>query len=346
MHEFFKMITRILILLLAFASLIAGLIAGVSRTGYWNLLTYLSPYHFLLMTGSFFGTLITLERSVTLHRKLLQSIPFINGLSLIFFLFNYIDEGILFLMLGGCIMIAMYLYFYFQHKNFENVLFIVSALAYFIGFCYYYIEKNLVPTIRWIEIFFLLTIVAERLELSRFLNVSKLKKQMLLLFILFSMLSSLTTNHITDTIFGISILSISVWLILFDVAKINIRKNEPHKFRGWALMLGYYWLFIHGLTFILSFTNYDLQIHSFFLGFIMNMIFAHITIILPAIFKITYQINYKVYYFIWLIFQTILLIRFAIYSFNPLHFGVVTLINAIIIIMFFITNAYYLLNKK
>ncbi|GAB4448371.1 MAG: hypothetical protein OHK0036_03760 [Bacteroidia bacterium] len=340
------MITRILILLTAFTSLMVGLITGVSRTGYWNLLTYLSPYHFLLMTGSFFGTLITLERAVTLHKKLLHSIPFINGLSLIFFLFKYIDEGIIFLMLGGCIMIMMYLYFYFQHKNFENVLFIISALAYFIGFCYYYIERNLVPTIRWIEIFFLLTIVAERLELSRFLNVSKFKKQMLLLFILFSLLSSFTINHLTNILFGISILCISIWLILYDVAKINIRKNEPHKFRGWALMLGYYWLFIHGLTFILDFINYDLQIHSFFLGFIMNMIFAHITIILPAIFKITYQINHKIYYFIWIIFQLILLIRFAIYTLNPINFGIIALINTIAVILFFILNAYYLLCRK
>jgi len=133
-----------------------------------------------------------------------------------------------------------------------------------------------------------------------------------------------------------------MWFILYDIARINIRSKEPHRFRGYALISAYYWLFIHGLSFIFSqWFSYDTRIHSFFLGFVMNMVFAHVSIILPAVLKVQFTIPSKTYYLMWFMFQTILLARFFASHKAILFFPHTTLLNALIILIFFATNAVF-----
>nr|PZN50124.1 MAG: hypothetical protein DIU61_15710 [Bacteroidota bacterium] len=67
---------------------------------------------------------------------------------------------------------------------------------------------------------------------------------------------------------------------------ISIRKEGLTRFIGYALMSGYCALMLEGV-FLLSLPDvpfaYDIIVHTFFLGFVFSMIFAHGPIILPGV---------------------------------------------------------------
>ena len=67
-------------------SLVLGVLAGLFRMGWSIPIGAVAGEHGALMTGSFLGTLICLERIVALKKKWMYIIPVISGLSLIFFL--------------------------------------------------------------------------------------------------------------------------------------------------------------------------------------------------------------------------------------------------------------------
>lgn len=327
------MFLRRFILFISLFSLVVGIIIGVSKSGFWSILNYVSPYHFLILCGSFFGTLITLERVVTIKNNLIHFLPVVNGSSILFFLADspLIANGLL--IAGGLILLGMYSYFFFQHKDKIHFIFILSALCYTLALIFYYFNES-VLSIQFFELFFLMTIAAERLELSNFLNISENKKDILTILLILSCL-----GVINDVMYGFVLIFISIWFILYDIARINIRSKEPHKFRGYALIFAYYWLFLHGLSFIFSkWLSYDTRIHSFFLGFVVNMVFAHISIILPAVLKVQFTIPSRMYYFLWILFQLVLLIRFISSDKATFFFPHSTFLSAIIVLIFFATN--------
>ncbi len=339
------MFVRKVILVGSIFSMVIGLILGLSRASFIEAMKAVSHYHFLIMSGSFFGTLITLERALTIKNQWAKFLPVINGISIVFFLINKSDIAILSLFLGGCAMFLMYAFFFSQHKNMIHLLFLISGWCYVMAVIQYSYFNNMTLSVRFFELFFLITIVAERMELARFINVSEYLKKLMFLFLLLALVISFQSD--LDMLYGIIIILCSLWLINYDIAKKNIRSKEPHRFMGFALMVGYYWLLIHGLSILFPlFFTYDIQIHSFFLGFVMNMVFAHLTIILPAVLKIQYHINTKIYYPIWLFFQGILVWRFIVTMYVQEYFGIAALINVISVLLFFALNFYYLMRSR
>jgi hypothetical protein len=337
------MFIRRIIILISLFSLLVGLTAGITRAGEFNLLFYINQYHFLIMIGSFLGTLITLERVVTIENKVFHYLPLLNGSSLIFFLLNEPEIANLMLVLGGLILTLIFLYFLFSHNDLVHWLFLLSGIAYTLGMLVFYLDKDLFLSVRLLEMFLLITIIAERLELSKFIGISNFKKYILLLFLILSGFF-LKINEIA---YGVSIILIALWLMQNDIARINIKKSEPFRFRGIALMFGYFWLLINGLTIVFpKYSTYDLQIHSFFLGFVMNMIFAHITIILPAVLKVKIKENYFLNYTVLITFQIVLILRFLSTILFGSSFPHLALVNAIVLLLFFIVNLFSTLSEK
>ncbi|MCK5103638.1 MAG: hypothetical protein KAR17_12530, partial [Cyclobacteriaceae bacterium] len=63
-------------------SLVFGILAGLFRMGWSIPMGEAAGEHGALMTGSFLGTLIVLERIVALKKKWMYIIPVISGMSL------------------------------------------------------------------------------------------------------------------------------------------------------------------------------------------------------------------------------------------------------------------------
>lgn len=90
---------------------------------------------------------------------------------------------------------------------------------------------------------------------------------------------------------GLVLLVGTLWLARYDVARHTIRLTGLPRFSAVALLLGYGWLVVAALTWLVGgpptlTPAYDTVVHAVFLGFAMSMVLAHAPIILPAVLRI------------------------------------------------------------
>ena len=135
------------------------------------------------------------------------------------------------------------------------------------------------------------------------LPVSKSKKNLFVVFLILFVVGVLISFHgIGNIIAGISLICISLWLMRNDLIGITIRKNDLPKFVAISLLAGYTALLLAGILFV-TFSNewlaYDAIVHTFFIGFVFSMIFAHGPIILPGVLGSSIKPFHKILY-LWL----------------------------------------------
>jgi hypothetical protein len=272
---------------LAMLSLVLGILTGLVRLGWGISVSETAGQHGALMVGSFLGTVILLERAVVFKNRWALLAPALNGLSLPAFVLGW-PAGGLWLLIGGSIGMALmtYLFLIRYRHNYYYVLFggsiclvIGHGLALKTGFYPF--------AVPWWIAFLLLTIVAERLELSRFLPVKPGQRLLLWGAIGVFLIGVLKPFHGPGQgLTGVGMMAVAVWLLRFDMAVKSIRKAGQPRYSGTMLLLGYGWLMLSGLLFAFppgfSFI-YDASLHTFFAGFVFSMIFAHAPIILPGV---------------------------------------------------------------
>jgi hypothetical protein len=159
--------------------------------------------------------------------------------------------------------------------------------------------------------FLLLTVAGERLELNRLMSPSRSSRSAFF----FAVASALVAVALAGVgfarggsvvlteggarytssgfdhslrLFGFSCAGIGLWLLSNDMARLAWKRPGLSRFMAVSLLAGYVWLTISGVLSILhgavvAGETYDAILHSFFLGFVFSMIFAHGPLILPAI---------------------------------------------------------------
>ncbi|MCC6865633.1 MAG: hypothetical protein IT280_05675 [Ignavibacteria bacterium] len=282
---------NLLILPLVFIGLLTGILTGWFRIG-WNLpFVVPSGEHGALMIGSFLGTLIALERSVSFPNKAALLVPVINSLSIIFFIAETPKIAYVFLMLGGLGMCTIYYIIYMKHGGIHILIMLAGAMCYLIGNAVLFSTSFYPNAVMWWIAFLFFTITGERLELSRFVILKNVKlKQNVLLILLALLIAGIFQPFHTwgGAASAISLIGCAIWLLKFDMAKHSLKKPGQSFYSGLMLTTGYIWLIISGILFaagILFGLFYDASLHAFFLGFVFMMIFAHAPVILPAVLK-------------------------------------------------------------
>jgi len=291
-----------ILLMLAIISLIAGMFGGLHRMGMIlpQTLNHLAIDHGQLMVGGFLGTLITLERAVAIERKWGYAAPVLAGLASIFLWSGVsIYYGMLLLILSSLVLIGMYIYILSVQPSLHSVVMLVGGILWTTG------------NILWIQMipfafianfwagFLVLTIVGERIELSRMILQEKNPRILILIITavyaigLFLTLIDLFTGVY---IFAISLIAMAFWLLKYDMARITIKTSGLPQYIAVCLISGYFWLAASGIFSILYLyipihLMYDAMLHSIFLGFVFSMIFAHAPVIFTSIIGI--EIGYK-----------------------------------------------------
>jgi len=284
---------HIFILPLVLLSLLTGIFSGWFRIG-WNLpISLPSGEHGALMVGSFLGTLICIERSVSYHNKAALFVPLVNGLSLIFFLLAMPKIAYIFLILGGAGLTGIYYIVYVKHKGIHILIMMAGAMCYLIGSAVLCNSSFYPAVVMWWIAFLFLTITGERLELSRFILLkNKIKKQSVLIFLISLFIVSIFLPFHSDLgslLSAVSMIGSAIWLFKYDMAKHSLKKPGQSFYSGMLLITGYCWLMLTGVFFALGAylgSFYDASLHAFFLGFVFMMIFAHAPVILPAVLKL------------------------------------------------------------
>jgi len=277
----------LMVIPLIILALAAGIWGGLMRMG-WNLpVSEFVRDHRAIMTGSFLGTVITLERTVVLKRKWFYVFPFISGLSLAFFLMDNITLAYFCLATTALGLIAIYLMLYFRHREYYFLIMMLGAIGWLNGSIILIGGGLYSQAAPWWIAFILFTVLGERIELTKFLPGHMWKKPVLFAGIIVILIGLLISYHsMGQYLTGFGIVVIGFWLLRFDMARKSSATLGIHQHTGMLLLAGYFWLVLTCVLMLLGIRHpliYDAILHTFFLGFTFSMIFAHGPIILPGI---------------------------------------------------------------
>ena len=294
---------RLPFIFLAMLSIVVGLWAGLNRIGW---IIYALPaiaHHGAIMVGGFLGTLISLEKIIPLKKKTLYVVPLLSGGSAMFFLLQKDVVAFALLITASAGLCFVFLYYLVKQKHFIYLLMFAGSVCWLSGNIVLMSQRFYPAAFPWWAAFVLFIISAERLELMNFLPVSTKQKIILsILLFLFPLGIILSFHGYGNILCGVSFIGIAVWLLRFDLIGITLKKSGLPKYVAVALTGGYVALLLTGLlliAFLSKTMGYDAVIHTFFIGFVFSMIFAHGPIILPGVLGIVAKPFHRILYF-WL----------------------------------------------
>lgn len=278
---------RLLIVVFAMFCLLSGLWSGLNRIGWDITILPITAHHGAIMVGGFLGTLIALEKIIPLKMKALYLIPVSNALSVVFFFANQPQISIYILVASSLSLAGVFLFYFRTQRTIIYILMLVGAVCWLVGNVLLLTNFFYPLAFPWWTAFALFIITAERLELMKFLPVGKLSKNILVVLLASFLIGvTLSFHGIGNLICGLSLIGIAIWLLRHDMIAINLKKKNLPKFVAVTLLCGYISLLLTGIFFFSlsdQWLTYDALIHSFFLGFVFSMIFAHGPMILPGI---------------------------------------------------------------
>jgi hypothetical protein len=282
--------------------MLAGGWAALQRAG-WPLPALrptLIGLHGPLMMGGLFGTLISLERAVAVaalagtkwHWSYLAP-AFSAGGGLLLILIGAEPLTKLGLLLGSIGLTLVYIYtatvrrYWSLHTGIMcagAALWAAGNLLWLVGQPIYVVVHG------WIA-FLVLTIVGERLELSRVRQLTPRTERLLIGGIGVYCLGLILVVIWLDTairLAGLGQLLVALWLLRFDIAERSIRQSGLTRYIAACLLAGYVWLAIGGCLGIVigaayAGFYYDAVIHAVLAGFVFSMVFGHAPLIIPAL---------------------------------------------------------------
>ncbi len=278
-------------------TLLAALWAGLIRVGWhWPVWQPMLPaLHGPLMISGFLGALISLERAVAIRKPWTFVGPVLSGIGAVWLVVGLpLPVGQWLLLLGSLGLTAVFLHIIRQHPASYTMTMGLGAVCWLVGNGLWLGGWPIFRIVYWWAGFLVLTIVGERLELSR---VARLSANTIRLFgaavalFMVGLLTVLIWGSLGTRLIGLGLMALALWLGLFDIARRTVRRTGLTRFIAVNLLLGYGWLLVGGLTALLlgqavAGPRYDFMLHAVFVGFVFGMIFAHAPIIVPSILPI------------------------------------------------------------
>lgn len=303
-----RLIRRLPLLALAVVSLIAGLWAGLLRLGLDlpELDGSIAVLHGPLMVFGFLGTQIGLERAVALRRPWPYLIPAGAGAGSLWLLLGMPEVvGQVMLALAGVLLVCVFIVVHRIEASWHNTVMGLGALAWAVAAIAWLAGASTYRIVPWLAAFLILTIVGERLELSRMARPPGQSRSLLLGgVVVFSagLVIAWPYPEAGIRIAGVGLLAQVLWLVRCDIARRTIKQTGATRYMAAALLAGYFWLLIGSLLWIFGGAlvgggfSYDAMLHTIFVGFVFSMIFAHAPVIVPAVLgvKLPYRPNFYV----------------------------------------------------
>jgi uncharacterized protein involved in response to NO len=194
----------------------------------------------------------------------------------------------------------------------------------------------------WWFAFLVMTIGAERLEMTRLMRRRPAAQPSLLLTLAALVLGATLMAWqpmAGGLLFGGALVALAAWLFTFDIAQRTVRTHGLSRFMAVCLLGGYAWLAIGGLAWMataLGAPARDAALHALGLGFIMSMIMGHAPVILPAVARI--KLRFGAYFYVPLAaLHLSLILRLAAGWSQPDSRALGAVLNAVSIALFVLT---------
>ncbi|WOB10835.1 hypothetical protein [Piscinibacter gummiphilus] len=352
------MVTQRLALRFAFLALVAtalvtGIAGGLVRAGVsWEALSGTSWLpravlgHAFLMVSAFLGTVIGLERAVALKHPAAFTAPAASGLSGVLLVSGLADLAAWLAVLAASAFVWVNVVVVRRQRADHTVLLLVAAVAWWIGALTHALGGMAQGAISWWLAFLVLTIAAERLEMTRLMRRRPGAQPTLLAGLVVLLvgcgLSLFERSVVPGGLFyGAALLALSGWLFRFDIARKTLFAHGLSRYMAVCLLLGYGWLAVAGLAWIgssLGLPWRDAALHGLALGFVFSMILGHAPVILPALTRVKIAFSWAFYLPLALLHGS-LVARLLLSHAEPSLVRMGSALNALAIVAFVLTVA-------
>jgi hypothetical protein len=284
------------------ASLLSGIAGGLLRVGIalpvaadapW--LTRAALGHAALMMCGFLGTVISIERAVAFKHPGAWVAPIAAGAGGAALLADLPAIAALLFVLASGAFVAVNVLLLRRQPAAHTALLVASAVAWFTGNVLLAVGANSSIVLPWWFTFLVVTIAAERLEMTRLMR-RRPGAQLALLLVLAALAWGAACSGLAPrlggVLFGAALCGLAAWLLAFDIARRTIRADGLSRYMAVCLLGGYVWLAIGGAAWAataLGLPGRDIALHAVGLGFIISMIMGHAPVILPAIARVKLQ---------------------------------------------------------
>lgn len=272
-------------------ALVGGLAGGLARLGFGLPVTPpLAAFHGPLMVSGFLGTVIGLERAVALGRWWAYLAPLATGLGALGLAIGA-PGAVWLLTLGSAVVVLVLVQVVRRQTAVFTLVMALGAAAWLVGQAAWLAGAPIHRVVLWWAGFLVLTIAAERLELTRLLQLGAAARAafgVIVAVLLAGLGLAALVPEVGVRVTGAAMLALAAWLGRFDIARRTVRQTGLTRFIAAALLSGYVWLGVGGLLAlhagaVAAGGVYDAMLHAVFLGFVFSMIFGHAPIIFPAV---------------------------------------------------------------
>lgn len=282
------MVLRRGLLLLVAATLLTGLLGGLARLGVllaWG--PQVAGAHGALLVLGAFAAVIGVERAVALGDARGLLAPMLSALGAMGLIVAapfapwLLTAGALALVFLNLIIVRR------QPAAFTVLMALGAAVLAFSAAAWASGASLQAVSPAW-QVFFVLTIVSERLELSRLVATPRWATSALVLLCasaaVFGGASALGLD--VGRLLGGVFVALGAWQLRFDLARVVLRRGGLPSFSATGVLLGAGWLVVAGVLLLLPESGTwrtDAVLHAVFIGYVLSMVFAHAPIILPAV---------------------------------------------------------------
>jgi hypothetical protein len=278
---------RLAFLALAATALVAGIAAGLARLELVPA-TATAAFHGALMVSGFLGTVISLERAVALGARLAYAAPLAAGLGTLALLAGGYAIGAALWIAAPVALFAASVAIARRQPELHTHLLAVASLAW-LGGSVLHAAGQAAAAPAWWFAFLVLTIAAERLEMTRLMARRAAARPLFIAAAALLLAGAAVTigdGALGGLIFGIGLFAIAAWLAAFDIARRTVRTEGFARYSAVALLAGYVWLAFGGAAWAFVPGHRDMALHALGLGFVFSMIFAHAPLIVPVIARV------------------------------------------------------------
>lgn len=292
-------VARPLLLALVALSLVSAVVGGLVRAGAAGAALPAQAWagnaaalHAALMLSGFLGTVIAIERAVALKQRWAFGGPLVSGLGGVCLLLGWPGPGAWLGVLASTLFVGVNAVLLQRQRAAHTALLLLSALAWWVGNLLLATGQPMVATLPWWWAFPVLTIAAERLEMTRLMRRHPAAHPALLATVAALLLGAAWSAWDAwggGTLYGLALAALAAWLGLFDIARRTVRAHGLSRYMAVCLLLGYAWLGLAGFAWwgtAWGCPGRDLALHGLGLGFIISMVMGHAPVILPAVARV------------------------------------------------------------
>lgn len=247
---------------------------------------------FLMMVG-FMATLIGLERAQALRQRWAWLAPAGTGLAAVLWLQGALSAAVTVAMVAAALLVAVHTAIALRQWARHTALLLAASLALLAGTAFLWRHAPAARVVTWWFDFLVLTVVAERVEMTRLMPPRAAEGWQLWTGVAMLLGSSVAWTlgdgavaRAGGALQGLALIGLALWLASYDVARRTVHTRGLARYMALSLLSGYVWLGVSGAAWMAGMAGWatrDAALHALGVGFVFSMMMGHAPVIVPAL---------------------------------------------------------------